>query len=232
MIGLHVRPGWLGILACLVSLGKLGAAETRVPVPLNFSPLTSIEDVPEQYQSSMRSVLDSPTMRIRGPVETFLCEPHIYRWLLDHPDRTVAAWSRMGAKCSPITDRGNGRFGCKDGIGSDVHWDTVVREGNKRIWYAEGVVKPSLLLPSVPVRAILVLHIVEGCDIQGRKGVRHQAELILHTNSKAAALVTRILGASAPRVAEQYVGQIQTFFAAMAWYLGEHPERTRELLED
>jgi hypothetical protein len=231
MIGLHVRPGWLGILTCLACLGKLGAVETSA-VPLNFTPFTSLEGVPEDYHAPMRSVLDSPTMRIRGPVESFLCEPHIYRWLLDHPDRTVNAWTKLGAKCSTISDRGNGRFGCKDALGSDVHWDTVLNETNKRIWYAEGVVKPSLLLPSVPVRAILVLHIVEGRDVQGRKAVRHQAELILHTNSKAAAIVTRILGASAPRVAEQYVGQIQTFFAAMAWYLGEHPDRTQELLSE
>jgi hypothetical protein len=156
----------------------------------------------------------------------------MYRWLLDHPDRAVKAWMRLGAKCAAITDRGNGRFGCKDASGSDVFWDSVVCNKNKRIWYAEGVVKPSLLLPTVPVRAILVLHIREGYDVKGRRAIRHQAELILHTNSKAASLVTRILGASAPRVAEQYVGQIQTFFAALAWYMGEHAEKMSELLAD
>src|SRR5207248_3339146 len=100
------------------------------------------------------------------------------------------------------TDRGNGRFGCKDGQGSDVHWATVVSDGSKRVWYAEGVVKLGLLLPSVPVQAILVMNIEEGHNKTGQRAVRHQAELIVHTDSKAAALATRILGASAPHVAE------------------------------
>lgn len=230
MVGPNVRLSWLGILVTLASLGNLAAAETSVP--LNFSPLTTLDNVPEEFQQSMQTVLDSPTMRIRGPVESFLCQPDVYRWLLDHPDRAVKAWLRLGAKCASISDRGNGRYGCKDATGSDIHWDTVVCEKNKRIWYAEGVVKPSLLLPTVPVRAILVLHILEGRDVEGRRAVRHQAELILHTNSKAAALATRVLGASAPRVAEQYVGQIQTFFAALAWYVGEHPEKAREILAE
>ena len=56
--------------------------------------------------------------------------------------------------------------------------------------------------------------------------------MILNTDSKVAALAARMLGVSAPRVAEQYVGQLQTFFGALAWYLSEHPDRVSELLAE
>src|SRR5437879_5385144 len=78
-----------------------------------------------------------PVLHVRGPVESFRCDPRSYQWLLDHPDRAVKAWLRLGAKCMMIDDRGNGRFGCKDKDGSDVHWDTVVSGPEKRVWYAE-----------------------------------------------------------------------------------------------
>jgi hypothetical protein len=230
MVGLRVRPGWLGILACLALCGGARAAEPAVPPGLSLLP--SLDNLPEAYRRPMSLVLAKPVMRVRGPSETFRCEPMVYQWLLDHPDRAVKAWLRLGAKCVSITDRGNGRFGCKDGQGSDVHWDTVVSDGSKRVWYAEGVVKLGLLLPSVPVQAILVMNIEEGHNRTGQRAVRHQAELIVHTDSKAAALATRILGASAPHVAEQYVGQIEMFFSALAWYIGEHPDRTSELLSE
>jgi len=88
------------------------------------------------------------------------------------------------------------------------------------------------LLPQVSVKALFVVHIVEGRDAKGRAAVRHRGEVVLHCDSKAIALATRLLGASAPRMAEEYVGQVQTFFAALAWYLNEHPERTEKLLAE
>ena len=46
----------------------------------------------------------------------------------------------------------------------------------------------------------------------------------------AAALASKLVGASAPRMAEQYLSQIEMFFAALAWYLDEYPDRSNELL--
>lgn len=230
MVGVRMRRGWLAVLACLAGVG-MGRAEPA-PRPPSFAPLPAVETLPEAYRDRLRVVLRKPAMHIRGPVETFRCDPEVYHWLLDNPDRAVKAWLRMGAKCLPIRDRGEGQFGCKDDQGNDVHWETVLREPCQQIWYAEGVVRPALLLPLVQVRAVVVVHLVAGHDAKGRAAVRHQAELILHTDSKAAALVTRLLGASAPRLAEQYVGQLQTFFAGLAWYINEHPDRMDALLAE
>ncbi len=122
--------------------------------------------------------------------------------------------------------------GWRDEQGSDMSWQAVVRAPSEQVWYAEGVVRPGPLLPLITVRALLVLHITEGHDAAGRSAVRHQGELVLRTDSRAANLAARLLGASAPRMAEQYVAQIQTFFAALAWHLDEHPEKARKLLRE
>jgi hypothetical protein len=52
----------------------------------------------------------------------------------------------------------------------------------------------------------------------------------LQTDSKTAALLAQILGPSAPYLAEQGLGQVQMFFSALVWYLGQHPERAARLL--
>jgi hypothetical protein len=44
--------------------------------------------------------------------------------------------------------------------------------------------------------------------------------------------VARLLGPSAPRLAEQYLGQLQLFFSALVWYLDQHPERAAGLLAE
>jgi hypothetical protein len=129
-----------------------------------------------------------------------------------------------------ITDRGGGRFGWSDGKDSDVHWDTVYQSDELRVWHAEGQVKGGPLMPTVPFQALVVLRHVNGKDEKGRTVVRHQADLILHTDSRSAQVATKVLGPTAPRLAEQYVTQMEMFFSALPWYIQRHPERAEELL--
>ena len=38
-------------------------------------------------------------------------------------------------------------------------------------------------------------------------------------------------GFSAPHLAQQYVGQMQMFYGALAWYLNQHPRHAEVLFE-
>lgn len=180
----------------------------------------------------VRNVVERPTLRTQGPVEIFTCRPAFYSWLLDHPDLAVKLWRGLGVSCAEIQDRGEGRYAWNDGQGSSVNWTTVVDDKSQRVWYAEGQVKPGVLLPASSVRAVVCLRHDEGRDEDGRPAIRHQAELVLQTDSRAIALAARLLGASAPHLAEQYAGQIQTFYAGLAWYLDQHPDKARALLSE
>src|SRR5437763_7585609 len=139
----RTMPGWLGLVALLAGLPPAGAAgqgpaETvavagwlrrpgAAPASPSVLPPFDPDEVPEDYRAGVLAVLEKPTFRACGPAEAFHCQAAVYRWLLDHPDRAVWMWRKLGAVCTDITDRGGGRFGWRDGHGSDVHWDTVVR---------------------------------------------------------------------------------------------------------
>lgn len=196
-----------------------------VPAPVN------LDAIHPAVREKVRKLLERPTLTTHGTVEAFTCQPSTYRWLLDHPDRTVNLWKMLGAKCTDIENWGGGRFGWRDDQGSVVHWDTVLDTGHQRLWFAEGQVKPGTLLPTFHVRAAVVLNYETGTDRSNRPAVRHQMDLLIQTDSRAIALATRLLGASAPHVAEQYVSQIEMFFGAMAWYLNQHPERGAQMLQ-
>jgi hypothetical protein len=58
----------------------------------------------------------------------------------------------------------------------------------------------------------------------------HQADVFVQTDSQTAALITKLLGASAPKLAGQCIGQMEMFFSALAWYVDRHPERAETLL--
>jgi hypothetical protein len=233
--------GRLGVLAGLAWAGAAAAqtpelmlaeataprarvtARSRPPVPV------PLDALPPGLRESIVRVVQQPTLFAHGPAEEF--PGGLYDWLVEHPDRVALAWRRLGVPCVAITDRGQGRFTWADGQGSELTWRTVRRGPDVRVWYAEGQAKAGPLLPVMPVKAVAVLRHSRRHDDAGQLLVTHEVDVYLLTDSKAAALVTRLLGPAAPRLAEQGATQLLLFFSALARHLDEHPEQVQSLLK-
>jgi hypothetical protein len=236
------KIGWLGVLVGWLAAGAGGAqaqaqkpepARAAAPEAVPFAPArVAVDDVPAAVRDKVRGVLDQATLTTRGPVEVFTCRPEVYFWLLENPDQAVRLWRMIGAKCTDIEREPGDGFCWRDAQGSKVRWDTVLKTPRQRVWYAEGKVNPGPLLPTVDVQAVAVLNHTEGTDAAGRPAVRHQIDLYVKTDSRAVALAAKVIGASSPRVAEQYVGQMEMFFAALAWYLDQHPQKAEEMFAE
>jgi hypothetical protein len=227
--------GWLGVvLVWLASAPAWAGPEPAPPAAATAAfpaARVPLEELAPGVRERVAKLLEQPTLSARGQAEAFYCRPAVYYWLLEHPDLAVRIWRLLGAQCTDISNEGDGRFGWHDPQAGDLQWETVYRGPRMRVWYAEGRVKPSPLLPSSAVQAAVVLHYAEGSDPDGKPAVRHQMDLILHTDSRALALAARLMGGSAPRLAEQAIGQMEMFFGALAWYLSAHPEKARSLFE-
>jgi hypothetical protein len=222
-------------MAGLVTLGSPALAQFTAPArPAQAAPPAGMPPIPLDalapgLRERVASVLENPALSARGPVETFNAAPATYRWLLEHPDLTVKLWRQLGAKVSDIHDHGGGRYCWQDGQGSEVHWHAALRQPGHVLWYAEGKVKPAALLPMTNFRAIALLQYVEGKDPREGPAIRHQVHFMIRCDSRAVTLAARILGASAPRQAELYLGQLQMFYGGMAWYLNQDENRARQL---
>ena len=192
-------------------------------------PRIPLEAVAPGVRERVQSVLEKPALTSKGQPETFQAEGEVYRWLLDHPDVTVKLWRQVGAKVSDILDRGDGVYVWRDDAQSEVTWHSVLKLQGMHVWYAEGKVKASALLPLTTFRAVAVMTYQEGKDTTGKEAIRHQVHFLLRCDSKTVTLAARILGASAPRMAEQYLGQLQMFYGGMAWYLSQDRDRAKAL---
>ena len=223
--------GVLGILAIACSMPIPALAAEAKPTRWTSTDLP-LEKLPSEVRDSVANVVDHPALYAHGPVEEVVCDPTNYYWLLDHPDRATYAWRRLGAKCVDIQDCGNDCFCCNDPDGNDVRWTTVYRSADMRIWYAEGSIRVGPLLKPVTGKAVLVVRLTEGTDIKGRKLIRQQTDMILHADSKTAAFVAKVLGASMPQLAEQYLVNQSKFFSLLAIYLRLHPDRAPALLAE
>jgi hypothetical protein len=228
------------LLAALVGLTALQARADDSPFLIRLAsrqpsqpsyamPRIPLESIEAPLREKVRGVLDKPTVSARGLSETFNTRPEVYRWLLEHPDVAVKMWRQLGAKVADIDDRGGGKYVWTDGQGSEVHWQIVLRAPGKHLWYAEGKVKATLLLPAHDFRAVALMEYTEGVDTRDLPAVRHQVHFVLRCDSRAVTLVARLLGNSVPRLAEQYLGQLQMFYGGLAWYLYQDEERAKKL---
>jgi len=188
------------------------------------------EVVAARYRDAVVAVMKKPTISTRGTFPAFTGTPAVYDWLLDHPDRVSLAWQRLKVPCVEIVDAGNGAFTWSDGEGSELAWRTVGRFPDGLVWYATGKVKPSPIAPSIPIKAVVVmLHPKKAAD-DGTTTIGPVTHVYLQTDSKAANVVLRLLGPTAPKLAEQGAEQLLFFFAGIAKYVQKHPEKSEELL--
>jgi len=247
----RMRAVWLGLAlgvlgesaadSCAQSPSKnesLNQAAHEFEIRQSMAAAIPFDKLPPKVRDGVHRVLEQPTLFAHGPAEVFRARASFYRWLLDHPDRAVQMWHRLGARCITISDRGGGKFGWKDGQGTDISWQTIHSAPGLQVWYAEGIATPGPVLPAVPLRAVVILRYAETSALspllegqaRGRTLMFHQAEVFVQTDSQTAALVTKLLGSSAPKLAQQCIGQMEMFFSALAWYVERHPERAETLL--
>lgn len=195
------------------------------------TPVVSLIDVVEpKYRTEVAAVMAKPTLTAKHSEEPFAANPTVYQWLLEHPDRAAIGWERVGVQCLPIKERTTGVYEFKDENGSDVSWQAVGAFAEGRVWYATGKVKPGALMPTVPVKAVVIVRHPNVTQADGTKKIVPTVSVYFQTDSRAAATVLRIAGPAAPRMAEEGAEQMLFFFSGLARYLDKHPDQTAAIL--
>ena len=219
----------LGLLIGSALGGGAWAVPQQPPAmtaPTTPAPLTFGEVVQPAFKETVLKVVRQPTISTKYTSDEVTCGREMYEWLLNHPDRVSLAWRRMKVGCVEITDLGNGKFGWNDDQGSELVWQTVGTFPDGVVWYATGKVKPSPVTPSVPVKAVVVL--AYPSKKEGK--LAPVTQVYLHTDSRAATMITRMLGPTAPKLAEQGAEQLLFFFNGIGRYVTANPEKAEGLL--
>jgi hypothetical protein len=208
---------------------ELPQFRTKTATSMSAARLVPVDSLPPALRDKVKKVLNQPSLVTHAPAEEISAVPKIYRWLLDHPDRAALAWQRVGIACQPIVDRGNGRFSWADEQGSEIVWFPLSDGPDARIWYAEGQVRPGALLPTIPVRAVVVLR-HSFANTEEVTKIRHEVDVFCYADSRAANLAYRLFGPSTDRTAQQAAEQMLMFFGTISQYIGQHADQTQKLL--
>jgi hypothetical protein len=222
-------------MAWLVALTPLGLASAQErPTPAVVEPIVAgpvaVEKMPLDVRDKVRSILEAPTLVAKAPAESFQAAPDVYQWLLANPIIAIKLWRLLGAKVSDISEVVPGKYVWRDGQGSEVFWHVVHHSEGVQVWFIEGKAKPAGFLVPAGFRALATLRYNVTPEGEGQPSIRHQVQFHLRCDGKAVALAAKLMGGSAPRLAEQYLTQLQVFHGGMAWYLCQDKERARRML--
>ena len=219
------------------------AAEPRAPAPALTAPMPATlpntagaarinlsDTVHADYRDAVMKVVRQPTISTRATALEVVCTVSVYEWLFEHPDRVALAWQRLRVPVLPITDAGNGQFTWTDERGSAIAWRTVGTFKDGLVWYATGKVKAAAAAPAVPVRAVAILTRPQTTAKDGVAAFTTSVQVYLQSDSRAATLALRVLGPTAPKIAEQGAEQFIEFFNGIADYVQKHPAKADALL--
>jgi hypothetical protein len=204
------------------------ATPSAAPAPQPRSNV--LESVKPEFRDAVARCMSKPTVATQATGDEVVCTVAVYEWLYEHPDRVALAWQRLKVPSIPIMAMGEGRFGWTDEYGSRIVWQTVGTFPEGRVWYATGKVKAAPAAPAIPVQSVVVVKHKRRIEKDGVSLFVPSVEAYMHSDSKAANLILRVLGPTVPNVAEQAAGQLLDFFGGIAAFVQKHPDRADELL--
>jgi len=204
------------------------ATPSAAPAPQPRSNV--LESVKPEFRDAVARCMSKPTVATQATGDEVVCTVAVYEWLYEHPDRVALAWQRLKVPSIPIMAMGEGRFGWTDEYGSRIVWQTVGTFPEGRVWYATGKVKAAPAAPAIPVQSVVVVKHKRRIEKDGVALFVPSVEAYMHSDSKAANLILRVLGPTVPNVAEQAAGQLLDFFGGIAAFVQKHPDRADELL--
>lgn len=225
--------GAIGVTAAAAPPGTVRSAMTPPPqmtAPAPAPRMNVLDAVKPEFRDAVAKCINKPTVSTRATGDEVVCTVAVYEWLYDHPDRVALAWQRLKVPSIPIVDRGAGKFGWTDEHGSEIVWQTVGTFPDGRVWYASGKVKASAATPAIPVQGVVIVTHPRLVEKDGVALFAPSVQCFMHSDSKAANLVLRVLGPTVPNVAEQAAGQLLDFFSGIAAYVQKNPTKADELL--
>ncbi|HMO34510.1 MAG TPA: hypothetical protein PKA06_00570 [Gemmatales bacterium] len=210
-----------GMLVALVAPASLhGDALSDSLARQNCIAQIPLHQLSDSLRQKVMKVISSAQMYERSKYESFPCHPEIYRWLLESPDASLFAWKKLGATKASITRLENGTFLGSDGNGGQMRCELIAADDTNRIWYAEGSGRIGPLLPTMTIRALIFLHFQDVKGTDGRTGIKHRLQILVHYDSTT--LVNKITNMTAESAGKKAVQQLELFFSGMAWYASEH----------
>jgi hypothetical protein len=142
-------------------------------------------------RGKVSTVLANPTIFRRLPTQTIECDPHLYIFLVEHPDLVVNIWDVMGVSEVSVDRVSEAVFDVNDRAGTRGRLEFVYRGPDLHVVYAQGSYTGPMLPRPVHGECVLVLRSSYIRSNDGRYFVRAKLDAFLRLDNVGVGLLAK-----------------------------------------
>lgn len=167
-------------------------------------------------RSKISTVLANPTIFRRLPTQTIECDPHLYIFLVEHPDLVVNIWDVMGISDVSIDRVSEPVFDVNDRAGTRGRLEFVYRGPDLHVVYAQGSYTGSMLPRPVRGECVLLLRSSYIRSNDGRYFVRAKLDAFLRLDNVGVGVLAKTFQPLVTTAADHNFRETVAFVASVS----------------
>lgn len=152
----------------------------------------------------------------RLPTEVVDCDPHLFLFLVRHPDVSVNIWQVLEISQLELRQTGPNRYELTEPTGTRLKAEFLYQSPELHVIYTEGVYVGPLLGRPVQGRCLLVLRTGYVQETNGRHYITARLDTFLQVQERAPDLITKLLHPLAGRTVDNNFTQIVAFAGSLS----------------
>lgn len=220
------RPWIIGTVAfslfALAAFGsQVNAADWRKATTSRAARDEAIQAIPFEHlanpeRGGVQQVVQNTSIYRRMPTQVIDCDPHLYGFLLEHPEVIVGIWDAMGISNVSLKRTGETTFRAADGEGTLGDIKVAYASHDKYLLYANGSYDGPLF--QRPVRAQCVLLLRSGAirETNGRHYITCRLDTFIHLQRVGVELLAKTIQPLIGRSADSNFTETMAFVASLS----------------
>lgn len=175
-----------------------------------------LEQLDAEGRAKVTAVVQDAAAFRRLPTQVIDCDPHLFLFLVRHPDVAVTIWQVLELSEMELRQTGSNRFELVEPTGTRLQAEFLHQSPEVHVIYGEGLYVGPILGRPVHGRCILVLRSGYVQETNGRHYVTTRLDTFLQVQERAPDLLTKLLHPLAGKTADHNFTQIVAFAGSLS----------------
>jgi hypothetical protein len=175
-----------------------------------------VEKLSAAARAKVGSVLSHVTVFRRMPIRVIDCDPHLYLFLVQHPDVVVNIWKVLKISNLDLREIGPATYRVAESAGTLATVEFLYRSHDTHVIYAEGSYDGPLFARPVKGRCLMVLKSGYIRETDGRYYITTRLDSFLNVEPGGAELLTKTFHPLAGKVADANFVQTVAFLGSLS----------------
>ncbi len=182
-----------------------------------------------QAIAKLRPVLDDPTIFRKMPVQSIVCDPEMFTFIVRHPEVLVEIWQVMGMTRVTIGRTGPFTFAGEDGAGTTCRCELVLGSERVHVYYTEGDYEGGLINRKLDGRCVCVIHSQPTVSENGQPLITANMDIFLKLDNIGADLIAKTISPLVVKTADYNCIESLRFVSQLSSAAQRNPQAIEQL---